>query len=96
MPAMISVIGLREHLVTSDGIPMPRERWPGGLGDDSTPAGPGGHLTFHELVKPLREMGVGIVAHRNGVEVAADRFNSRMRTAPGKGIPSMPETAGLS
>ena len=61
--------------------------------------GKSGSLTLpakklYEIVKALPETDVRIEEDRNGVKVAADRFDSRMQTLPREDFPSMPEATG--
>ncbi len=60
----------------------------------------GGSLTLpakklYEIVKALPETDVRIEEDRNGVKVAADRFDSRMQTLPREDFPTMPEATGV-
>jgi DNA polymerase III subunit beta len=59
----------------------------------------GGSLTLpakklYEIIKALPETDVRIEQDRNGVKVAADRFDSRMQTLPREDFPSLPEATG--
>ena len=59
----------------------------------------GGSLTLpakklYEIVKALPETDVRIEEDRNGVKVAADRFDSRMQTLPREDFPTLPEISG--
>jgi DNA polymerase-3 subunit beta len=59
----------------------------------------GGALTlpakkFYEIVKSLPETDVRIAEDKNGVKVAADRFDSRMQTLPREDFPALPEGGG--
>jgi DNA polymerase III subunit beta len=59
----------------------------------------GGSLTLpakklYEIVKALPETDVRIEEDRNGVKVAADRFDSRMQTLPREDFPTLPESTG--
>ena len=59
----------------------------------------GGSLTLpakklYEIVKALPETDVRIEEDRNGVKVAADRFDSRMQTLPREDFPTLPEASG--
>lgn len=61
----------------------------------------GGSLTLpakklYEIVKALPETDVRIEEDKNGVKVAADRFDSRMQTLPREDFPTLPEAAGTS
>ncbi len=49
---------------------------------------------FYEIVKALPETDVRIEEDKNGVKVAADRFDSRMQTMPREEFPTLPETTG--
>ena len=59
----------------------------------------GGSLTLpakklYEIVKALPDTDVRIVEDKNGVKVAADRFDSRMQTLPREDFPALPEASG--
>jgi DNA polymerase-3 subunit beta len=59
----------------------------------------GGSLTLpakklYEIIKALPETDVRIEEDKNGVKVAADRFDSRMQTLPREDFPSLPEGSG--
>jgi DNA polymerase-3 subunit beta len=59
----------------------------------------GGSLTLpakklYEIVKALPETDVRIEEDRNGVKVAADKFDSRMQTLPREDFPTLPESSG--
>ena len=61
----------------------------------------GGSLTLpakklYEIIKALPETDVRIEEDRNGVKVAADRFDSRMQTLPREDFPTLPESSGSS
>ena len=47
---------------------------------------------FYEIVKSLPETDIRIADDKNGVKVAADRFDSRMQTLPKDDFPSLPES----
>jgi DNA polymerase III subunit beta len=59
----------------------------------------GGSLTLpakklYEIIKALPETDIRIEEDRNGVKVAADRFDSRMQTLPREDFPTLPEASG--
>ncbi|MGH9255634.1 MAG: DNA polymerase III subunit beta [Vicinamibacterales bacterium] len=59
----------------------------------------GGALTLpakklYEIVKALPETDVRIEEDKNGVKVAADRFDSRMQTLPCEDFPTLPDASG--
>jgi DNA polymerase III subunit beta len=59
----------------------------------------GGSLTLpakklYEIIKALPETDVRIEQDKNGVKVAADRFDSRMQTLPREDFPTLPEATG--
>src|SRR4029079_13863828 len=59
----------------------------------------GGSLTLpakklYEIVKALPETDVRIEEDKNGVKVAADRFDSRMQTLPREDFPTLPDVTG--
>jgi DNA polymerase III subunit beta len=61
----------------------------------------GGSLTLpakklYEVVKALPETDVRIQEDKNGVKVAADRFDSRMQTLPKEDFPAVPEATGTT
>jgi len=61
----------------------------------------GGSLTLpakklYEIIKALPETDVRIQEDKNGVKVAADKFDSRMQTLPREDFPSLPEASGTS
>ena len=61
----------------------------------------GGTLTLpakklFEIVKALPETDVRIAEDKNGVKVAADRFDSRMQTLPKEDFPAVPEASGTT
>ena len=47
-----------------------------------------------EIVKALPETDVRIAEDKNGVKVAADRFDSRMQTLPREDFPTLPDAPG--
>ena len=59
----------------------------------------GGSLTLpakklYEIVKALPDTDVRIEEDKNGVKVAADRFDSHMQTLPREDFPSLPDASG--
>jgi DNA polymerase-3 subunit beta len=61
----------------------------------------GGSLTLpakklYEIVKSLPETDIRIAEDKNGVKVAADRFDSRMQTLPREDFPTLPEGGGAT
>jgi DNA polymerase-3 subunit beta len=59
----------------------------------------GGSLTLpakklYEIIKALPETDVRIHEDKNGVKVAADRFDSRMQTLPREDFPTLPDMSG--
>ena len=61
----------------------------------------GGSLTLpakklYEIIKALPETDVRIEEDKNGVKVAADRFDSRMQTLPREDFPTLPEATGTA
>ena len=59
----------------------------------------GGSLTLpakklYEIVRALPETDVRIEEDKNGVKVAADRFDSRMQTLPREDFPTLPDFSG--
>jgi DNA polymerase III subunit beta len=60
----------------------------------------GGSLTLpakklFEIIKALPETDVRIEEDKNGVKVAADRFDSRMQTLPREDFPTLPDASGV-
>ncbi len=51
---------------------------------------------LYEIVKALPETDVRIAEDKNGVKVAADRFDSRMQTLPKEDFPAVPEATGAT
>jgi DNA polymerase-3 subunit beta len=51
---------------------------------------------LYEIVKSLPETDVRIEEDKNGVKVAADRFDSRMQTLPREDFPTLPESTGTA
>jgi len=51
---------------------------------------------LYEIIKALPETDVRIQEDKNGVKVAADKFDSRMQTLPREDFPSLPEAAGTA
>src|SRR5919109_90144 len=49
---------------------------------------------LYEIVKALPETDVRIAEDKNGVKVAADRFDSRMQTLPREDFPAVPDASG--
>ena len=49
---------------------------------------------LYEIVKSLPETDIRISEDKNGVKVAAERFDSRMQTLPREDFPTLPESAG--
>src|SRR3970040_868941 len=49
---------------------------------------------LYEIVKALPETDVRIEEDKNGVKVAADRFDSRMQTLPKEDFPAVPDVSG--
>jgi DNA polymerase III subunit beta len=61
----------------------------------------GGTLTvpakkLYEIVKALPDTDVRIAEEKNGVKIAADRFESRMQTLPKEDFPAVAETTGAT
>jgi DNA polymerase-3 subunit beta len=61
--------------------------------------GKSGSLTLpakklYEIIKSLPETDVKISEDKNGVKVAADRFDSRMQTLPREDFPTLPDAGG--
>jgi DNA polymerase-3 subunit beta len=49
---------------------------------------------LYEIIKALPDTDVRIVQDKNGVKVAADRFDSRIQTLPREDFPSLPDSPG--
>lgn len=63
--------------------------------------GKSGSLTLpakklYEIIKALPETDIRIEEDKNGVKVAADRFDSRMQTLPRDDFPTLPEATGAA
>jgi DNA polymerase-3 subunit beta len=50
---------------------------------------------LYEIIKALPDTDVRIEEDKNGVKVAADRFDSRMQTLPREDFPSLPDGTGV-
>src|SRR3954464_13427621 len=51
---------------------------------------------LYEIIKALPETDVRIAEDKNGVKLAADRFDSRMQTLPREDFPTLPEATGTA
>ena len=51
---------------------------------------------LYEIVKSLPETEIRVSEEKNGVKVAADRFESRMQTLPKEDFPTLPQPTGTS
>jgi len=51
---------------------------------------------LYEILKALPETDVRIEEDKNGVKVAADRFDSRMQTLPREDFPTLPDATGVA
>ena len=51
---------------------------------------------FYEIVKSLPDTDIRVAEDKNGVKVAADRFDSRMQTLPKEDFPTLPESGGAA
>ncbi len=51
---------------------------------------------LYEIIKALPETDIRIDEDKNGVRVAADRFDSRIQTLPREDFPTLPEATGVS
>ena len=49
---------------------------------------------LYEIVRSLPETDIRVSEEKNGVKIAADRFESRMQTLPREDFPTLPEAAG--
>src|SRR5258706_4473745 len=49
---------------------------------------------LYEIVKSLPDTDIRIAQDKNGVKVAADRFDSRMQTLPREDFPTLPQGGG--
>ena len=63
--------------------------------------GKGGSVTLpakklYEIVKSLPDTDIRVADDRNGVKIAADRFESRMQTLPREDFPTLPEPGAAS
>jgi DNA polymerase III subunit beta len=50
---------------------------------------------LYEIIKALPETDIRIEEDKNGVKVAADRFDSRMQTLPREDFPTLPDGTGV-
>ncbi len=51
---------------------------------------------FYEIVKSLPETDIRVSEDKNGVKVAADRFDSRMQTLPKEDFPTLPDGGAVA
>src|SRR3970282_1442963 len=51
---------------------------------------------LYEIIKALPETDVRIEEDKNGVKVAADRFDSRIQTLPREDFPTLPDATGTA
>ena len=51
---------------------------------------------LYEIVKSLPDTDIRIAEDKNGVKVAADRFDSRMQTLPKEDFPTLPQGGGAA
>ena len=91
---LIEAKGEEVNLLATDLEVAMRSRCPASVGKSGSLTLPAKKL--YEIIKALPETDVRIVEDKNGVKVAADRFDSRMQTLPREDFPSLPGAAGTS
>jgi len=91
---LIEANGDEVRLLATDLEVALRSRCPATVGKSGSLTLPAKKL--YEIIKALPETDVRIVEDKNGVKVAADRFDSRMQTLPREDFPTLPEASGQS
>ena len=91
---LIEAKGDEVNLLATDLEVAMRSRCPASVGKSGSLTLPAKKL--YEIIKALPETDVRIVEDKNGVKVAADRFDSRMQTLPREDFPSLPGAAGTA
>ena len=91
---LIEAKGDEVRLLATDLEVALRSRCPASVGKSGSLTLPAKKL--YEIIKALPETDVRIVEDKNGVKVAADRFDSRMQTLPREDFPSLPEATGTA
>ena len=91
---LIEAKGDEVKLLATDLEVALRSRCPASVGKSGSLTLPAKKL--YEIIKALPETDVRIVEDKNGVKVAADRFDSRIQTLPREDFPSLPEATGAA
>ena len=91
---LIETKGDEVNLLATDLEVAMRSRCPASVGKSGSLTLPAKKL--YEIIKALPETDVRIVEDKNGVKVAADRFDSRIQTLPREDFPSLPGAAGTA
>ena len=91
---LIEADGDEVRLLATDLEVALRSRCPASVGKSGSLTLPAKKL--YEILKALPETDVRIEEDKNGVKVAADRFDSRMQTLPREDFPTLPEASGKS
>jgi DNA polymerase-3 subunit beta len=91
---LIEAKGDEVNLLATDLEVAMRSRCPASVGKSGSLTLPAKKL--YEIIKALPETDVRIVEDKNGVKVAADRFDSRMQTLPREDFPSLPGATGTA
>ena len=89
---LIEANGNAVRLLATDLEVALRSECPASVGKSGSLTLPAKKL--YEIVKALPETDVRIVEDKNGVKVAADRFDSRMQTLPREDFPTLPDATG--
>jgi DNA polymerase-3 subunit beta len=89
---LIEAKGNEIHMLATDLEVALRSRCAASVGKSGSLTLPAKKL--FEIVKALPETDVRIEEDKNGVKVAADRFDSRMQTLPREDFPTLPEATG--
>jgi len=91
---LIEAKGDEVRLLTTDLEVALRSRCPAKVEKSGSLTLPAKKL--YEILRALPETDVRIEEDKNGVKVAADRFDSRMQTLPREDFPSLPEGTGTA
>lgn len=89
---LIEAKGDEVKLLATDLEVALRSRCPASVAKPGTLTLPAKKL--YEIVKALPDTDVRIEEDKNGVKVAADRFDSRLQTLPKEDFPTLPESSG--
>jgi DNA polymerase-3 subunit beta len=91
---LIEAEGEEVRMLATDLEVALRSRWRASVSKGGSVTLPAKKL--YDIVKALPETDIRIEQDKNGVKVAADRFDSRMQTLPREDFPVLPEAAGTA